>query len=463
MKREYRIFQIIVLSTQCALIAALAGCAVLGRGIEAPPPFIQYHLAMEDRELNVVRVTGRVFGSLHERTPLVVPGADDGGDLDPIGLCAADVRGRELAVEPGNGRWIVHNRGRDFTFTYDVVLTIENQYLPEIRDMLTFLAPDRCRIFCKDVFLLPELRVSDGICVDIDLIPGGSLQSQWKSTGTRMIVPALEDVSSTVAVTGDFRYIKATVGDAELCLAIAGGWPFDDGEFFDIVRSIVECELSLFGSSTHDKYLFVCDYNPVKGGKGFNYYGVHSNGSIVLLLDPKMSGAQLFDAPMAIVAHEFFHNWNGEALKPRSSDFLWFTEGATVYYSYRVLLDVRIITEEQYERQRMSIVKRFRDNPYLDSVPIHAAGNSDLGDKDMVNLLYDGGFLAAEALDGRLAELTGGRVRLIDILKILYERDIAGSEIDEEILTAAIADECGHDLTSFLDRLVHQPASQRLE
>jgi predicted metalloprotease with PDZ domain len=278
-----------------------------------------------------------------------------------------------------------------------------------------------------------------------------------------MIVPELEDISSTVAVTGNYRYSTVEAGDTELVLAIAGDWPFDDGELFDVIRSIAENEIASFGSSTHDRYLFVCDYNPVKGGEGFNYYGIHSNGSIVLLLDPRMSGARLFDVPMAIVAHEFFHNWNGEALRPRSNEFLWFTEGVTVYYSYRVLLDTKIITQQQYERERMSIEERFRGNPYRESVPIRAAANSDLSDKDMVNLLYDGGFLAAEALDGKLAELTGGGIRLIDILRLLYEHNPGGSDIDEETLAAVISETCGHDLTGFLGRLVDQPASPLLD
>lgn len=440
----------------------LAACAVLEGGIDAPPPFVQYRLTIEDKELNVVRVTGSVFGVIQTRIPLAPPRVEHGGCLDPIGLRARDTRGNELDIESEDGRWIVHTMKHDFTFTYDVVLTIENQYSPEIRGMLTFLGRDRCRILCKDVLLLPELPVSDGICIDVELIPDGVLRSPWPNRGTRMIVPALEDVPSTVAVTGDYRHFSAVVRGADLDLAIAGSWSFGDEEFFDVIRSIVESEIALFGSSTHDRYLFVCDPNPVKGHERFDYYGVHSNGSVVLLLDSRINRAQLFDAPMAIVAHEFFHNWNGEALKPRSDDFLWFTEGVTVYCSYHVLRDVNIISAEQYKQQRESIIRRFLDNPYLESVPIRAAANSDLCNKDMVNLLYDGGFLAAEALDGRLSELTGGRVTLIDILKTMYKNNSNGGEIDEDVLVATISDTCGHDLTLFIDRLVHHTASPLL-
>ena len=57
------------------------------------------------------------------------------------------------------------------------------------------------------------------------------------------------------------------------------------------------------------------------GGDRFDYYGIHYGGSMILLLDRRLDRSELMDTPMAIIAHEFFHNWNGEALGPPATSF----------------------------------------------------------------------------------------------------------------------------------------------
>ena len=162
--------------------------------------------------------------------------------------------------------------------------------------------------------------------------------------------------------------------------------------------------------------LVIVDRNPVRGGKGFGYYGVHFGGTILLLLDPSIDRSSLYDVPMSIVAHEFFHNWNGEALRPVDDSFMWFTEGATVLVSYQVLLRAGIIDRRQYSLTEKAILERLWENPLRGDVSLTHAGNGDLTDRDMVDLLYDGGFAASLALDRKIASLTGGRSGIADVI-----------------------------------------------
>jgi predicted metalloprotease with PDZ domain len=273
----------------------------------------------------------------------------------------------------------------------------------------------------------------------------------------------LEELPFPIAVAGNYRYLEADVGGAALTLAIAGSWAFSDRELFDLICSIVRREIDLFGSAPHDSYLFVCDRNPVRGRDTFANFGVHFSRNMILLLDQRLDRSALYDSPMSIIAHEFFHNWNGGAIGASTDDFLWFTEGATVYYSYRVLLDVHVIVPDQYDSVRAAIARRFCDNPYREDVPVASAVNSDLTDREMVNLLYDGGFLAAEALDRRLDVLSDGRVRLIDVLRHLYdERGSGDDRMDDERLCGAIDELCGCDLTAFIAALVRTPGGSPL-
>lgn len=434
------------------------GCTFFAGGPDVGLPFVHYAVRIADRNLNLVRVTVDCYGFAGRNVQFTAGQRVGTVPLEPIGCAARDAAGSDLRIDENEGGWVVESGGRDFSFVYDVVLTIEDRYSPEVTRMISCLHGDRLRFLGRDLFLVPEGELSEGVLLDVEPFPGRGASSAWPGNGNRMAVPGIEDLLSTVVVSGDYRLLSTRTGRTELHLAIAGEWSFADGELMDVIRRIVSGEMALFGASPHERYLFVCDRNPVRGGKGFNLYGMHFTGSMILLLDPRLDRSELFGTPMSIIAHEFFHNWNGEALRPRSDGFLWFTEGVTVYYSYKVLVDMNIITPRQYARKREGIARRYGENVYLESVPVGKAANSDLADKDMVNLLYDGGFLAAEALDNHIVSTTGGRLRLIDVLRSMYEKAEGPVCIDEAVLVEAIRRMCGSDIRAFLDDMIHTPA-----
>lgn len=453
------------------LVACLLGAATAAIGLGScsyfdyrtgdAAPFLLYRLSLADRDLAVAHVRGAMFGLTADEAPFMAFAGPKGKMLDPIGFRAADREGRALDVRGGDGRWIVESGGRDFTFDYDVVLTIEDRYTADVRDMMTFVGAERSRILGRDVFLVPELNVADGVLVDVATLPGWVLDASSPCAGNRIIVPDCGELPFTLAVSGDYRNLARTVAGTEISLAIADSWSFTDEEIFDVICRIVAEEITLFGSSPRARYLFVCDANPVMGER-FDYYGIHYGGSMMLLLDRRLDRSELVDTPMAIIAHEFFHNWNGEAIGPTGGEFLWFTEGVTNYYSYQVLRGARVITDAQYETRRRTIAGRYRENPYAGRVTIGEAGNSDMADKDMVNLLYDGGFLAAEALDADLRERTGGRVALIDVLKYMCEHP-GSSPAGESSFLGAASSLGGGDLSALLNDLVHAPRPALLE
>jgi len=436
-----------------------AGCGLLREVRPEARPFVTYEVVLKDESLKVISVTGRLFnftGGKVTLKPLLPP---EGGGLQPIDLEATALDGRSLRLVRRGEDFVVDTKGEDFSFSYDLVLTVEDRYSPDIRTMLTFLERDRCRIMGRDVFLVPAVPVSDGIIIDIDLFGEESLQSPWGGYGNRMIVPGLDELPLTLAVNGGYRLMEEWIGGIDVRLAIAGDWEFMDAEFFNVIRSIVSREMALFGTAPHDRYLLVCDVNPVRGGSKFRYYGVHFTAGMLLLLDPHIDRSELFGETMAIIAHELFHSWNGEAVRSDEESFLWFIEGVTVYYSYRILLDADIINRTQYETRMEMIRRRYLDNPYLDTVSIGGSGNSDLGDKDMVNLLYDGGCLAAEAIERRLDEISGGSIDLIDVIKFLAEE---GGAADEQALAEAVERLCSRDISAFLSALIHTPAPEIL-
>jgi predicted metalloprotease with PDZ domain len=121
-----------------------------------------------------------------------------------------------------------------------------------------------------------------------------------------------------------------------------------------LARAVVEEEKAIFGElADYDfgSYTFIADYLPYAAGDGME----HRNSTV-------MTSRRDIDDPVpnvGTVAHEFFHSWNVERLRPRSlepfdferanmSGELWFAEGFTSYYDALVLKRAGITSLDRY-------------------------------------------------------------------------------------------------------------------
>ncbi len=422
-------------------------------------PFFSYRVSMKDKKLDLFAISCNVYGSMRGETAFKPACYKGGRVVECLNPVARDNRGGLLEVEQSEDGITVFNRGRDFSLEYQVVLSVVDRYKPDLEGMISFPGRDRLRILGGDLFLLPQLDSPGRIIVDLDsCFPGKKIAARPVING-RVVVPGMDGLATMMAGCGEYRWKKREVKGVKLSLAMGGSWNFGDDEFFDLICEIVSREISMFGSSPYSHYIFICDPNPVRDADRFDMYGMHIGNGMLLLLDRGLDRSSLFDTPISIVAHEFFHNWNGEVLKPVDNRFLWFTEGVTVYFSYQVLMDINILTSRQYNLNRESIMKQYVDNPRRQEIPIAEAINSRLDNKNMVNLLYHGGFLAAEALEKRIRNSSGGRAGLIDVLKIMYSECSSICRIDETTLTDAVLRVGGGDISGFLEELVHTPDS----
>jgi predicted metalloprotease with PDZ domain len=114
-------------------------------------------------------------------------------------------------------------------------------------------------------------------------------------------------------------------------------------QFADKVKRVTEETLPIFGELPdfdYGKYIFIASVNPYVKGDGME----HRN-STVINRSAKFDGA---DNLLGVYAHEFFHAWNVERLRPKSlepfnyeksnmSHELWFAEGFTQYYGELIL------------------------------------------------------------------------------------------------------------------------------
>ena len=164
--------------------------------------------------------------------------------------------------------------------------------------------------------------------------------------------------SPTIAGEIDFREWKTNSNGKDYTIEVAMLHEGTDKELDDYVnwiKQVVEEEKAIYGSLPdydYGKYTFLCAYNPWVKGDGME----HRNSTICTSTGNLKDNASRL---IGTVAHEFFHCWNVERIRPKSlepfnfeaanmSGELWFAEGFTSYYDDLALCRTGIKSQEDY-------------------------------------------------------------------------------------------------------------------
>ena len=127
-------------------------------------------------------------------------------------------------------------------------------------------------------------------------------------------------------------------------------------EYFDQVQKIVKQEKAVFDELPefdYNKYTFLACYMPNVSGDGME----HRNSTI--LTDKESLAEGGMKGNIGTVAHEFFHAWNVERIRPdelepfnfseaNMTGSLWFAEGFTSYYTGLMLCRASVSNPKEY-------------------------------------------------------------------------------------------------------------------
>jgi predicted metalloprotease with PDZ domain len=134
------------------------------------------------------------------------------------------------------------------------------------------------------------------------------------------------------------------------------------------VSRIVEQEGAIYGEFPPyepGSYTFLADYLPTANGDGME----HRNSTVMTSVG-SIAGSRM--DLLDTVAHEFFHSWNVERIRPRdlepfdlertnTSDELWLAEGFTQYYGPLVLTRAGLIDLHSEAQQLTALVEAVAD------------------------------------------------------------------------------------------------------
>ncbi|MBD2768558.1 M61 family metallopeptidase [Hymenobacter sp. BT664] len=189
------------------------------------------------------------------------------------------------------------------------------------------------------------------------------------------------------------------------------------------VQKVVKEEKAVFGDlPTFDfgRYTFLADYLSQATSDGME----HRNSSSVT--SPRPLRDEDGTKNLSTVAHEFFHSWNVERLRPKDlepfdfqrvnmSDALWFAEGFTQYYARLSLRRAKLIEDEEFFDDISRWVNLRQNSPgarYASAIDMsrQAAFNDKASSSDPTNAVntylsyYDQGAGLALVLDLQLRQ-----------------------------------------------------------
>jgi predicted metalloprotease with PDZ domain len=191
-------------------------------------------------------------------------------------------------------------------------------------------------------------------------------------------------------------------------------------------------ELAPFDGNT---YTFIADYLPWANGDGME----HRNST--MLTSNRSIGADRLDL-LDTVAHEFFHSWNVERIRPASlepfnledanmSGELWLAEGFTSYFAPLVTARAGLTTPREFAQEMGRVVNRVLTSPgrvmrsavemSLQAPFVDAASAIDRTSFDNTYISYYAwGEALGLGLDLSLRVRSNGRVTLDDFMRVLW-------------------------------------------
>ena len=426
----------------CVLCAAAAGT---DRG---SPTAIVYTLSFPERhdhrmhvEIDIPGVSGELRLTMSRTSPGRYAAHDFARFVDAV--AAFDVDGRQLPVaQHGTSEWMVTGADR---------IRVRYAVFGNRLDG-TYLAVDatHAHINIPPALLWAVGRESDPIRVRIE-----SPEPSWRVA--TQLFPTDDPheytapnfyylVDSPIELSDHIR--RTLVPDA--APAVAGrpptvtlalhhtGTDVDVVRYLEGLRRVVREQAALFGEyPAYDggSYTFIADFLPPA-----SHDGMEHRNSTVLTGEPI---AAAYPRLLGLAAHEFFHSWNVERIRPRSlepfnlfdvnpSGELWLAEGFTRYYEALTMMRAgmwtldeglavlgdslsRVLTFPQLHAQSAEEMSRL--SSVQDGAPFDPAG-----DRTPMLSHYAMGAALALGFDLALRDSTAGQRSLDDFMRAMWRR-----------------------------------------
>jgi len=282
---------------------------------------------------------------------------------------ASDSKGRELKLtRPNPQQWDVSDHDGTVVFEYTLFANRGDGTYSQVDET-------HAHLNIPATFVYPRNYMHRPVQVDFNLREdlNWKVATQLKyEDGTTYSAPDGYYFMDSPVEIADYHLREEMVDDQLIRLALHT--PANDNEindYFSKVMAIVETTRDIFGelpAFDFGEYTFLSCYMPNASGDGME----HRNSTVITNRKPKEEA--LSETSIGTVAHEFFHAWNVERIRPASlepfdfeetnmSGELWFAEGFTSYYTGLTLVRAGISTESEFVDGLAQSINRVFNSP----------------------------------------------------------------------------------------------------
>ncbi|HZU82523.1 MAG TPA: PDZ domain-containing protein [Polyangiaceae bacterium] len=345
------------------------------------------------------------------------------------------------AIKVRKNAWRVATAGAERVVVryrvYGNELTVRTNHVDETHAFLVGAALFLCVEGAQDLGAVVEIAAPSGWRVATSLRPAPGAPAG--SGVHRFEAPDFDTLVDSPIEIGTHREERFEVlGKPHRYVISAADAPRDEDvrRLVADTRTIVEQEARLFGGDLpYDAYDLLLHLSP-RGRGGLEH------GASAALLAPSTSFAtrEGYVDLLSLVAHETFHAWNVKRIRPAAlvpcryeeeclTRLLWWFEGGTSYYDWRVLVLARLVSVEEYLDHLASEIAHVETTPgrlvqSLEDASFDAWIKLYRPDENSPNATvsyYRKGEIVCALLDLELRGRTAGRATLDHVLARLWE------------------------------------------
>lgn len=409
-----------------------------------------------------LRVKGEADGSSHFAM------APDWGGIENCqrfvhDLTVSDAAGNPLPAAATEHGWdVTHSPGAPLVARYelrpaerDPLAQFRTHYEPVIRDGLF-------HVIGETGFIYPEWLENAGP-IDVTLKWEGFDAAGWKTVSSFDTPSAripLQQFRHGIFIAGKVRIHDRDIRGGRLRVAIIGDdWAFEDPEFVDLVQKIVTVERE-FMNDFADPYFLVTlvPTGPRASPQSVSMGGTGLTNCFALFLAPGSAvgpGTPHRDHVLRLLAHEYFHNWNGGAIHMEDPEQLvyWFSEGFTDFYASRLLRTAGLIDGPAWTRRLNETIQNLWLSPVARE-PAETIRREFWTRPDVQQLPYLRGEVVALVIDEEIRRVSGGEKSLDDFIREVLADARKGEKVQTESLVARIAKWTSPEFAQSIRRIV---------
>ncbi|GAB4325366.1 MAG: hypothetical protein Kow0074_19020 [Candidatus Zixiibacteriota bacterium] len=371
-----------------------------------------------------------------------------------------------VAKDTPNVWTVLHEPGSDLILTYelrpsklDPLMDQATKYEPVVSDSLFHLIGDVGLVY-------PEWLENDGE-VEIAFEWSGFAERGWTVASShdargKHFRTDLHGFHHAVFMAGRLQSVDRPIPGGTLRVAVAGGpWEFTAEQLGDLTAEIVSIEREFFSDRSEPFFtVTLVPAGPPVNAESISMGGTGLTNSFALFLAP---GTMLADSSlhrrhvMHLLAHEYFHTWNGGAgaiaLEEPEELTYWFSEGFTDFYASRLLRRAGLMSDDEWVDRLNGTIATLWRSPVA-AAPATVIEQEYWTNRHVRDLPYDRGELVALMLDEQIRHRWDNAKSLDDFMRDVLADARRGQKASTENLLSRVAQWTGLEFAEHLRQIV---------